>query len=109
MRRQPIYEIDRMDPVDPAASLRLDAAVLGAYPEGYQHLAYLQRGLGFDVKAGLPERTGAAVEQLYAQGRAWLGGDPSLLKIKTGHFERSRAAPDGQPTPPNCWRAVTTR
>ncbi len=33
-------------------------------------LAYLQRGLGFDVKAGLPERTGAAVEQLYAEGRA---------------------------------------
>jgi hypothetical protein len=80
VRRQPIYEIDRMDPVDPAAALRLDAAVLGAYPEGYRHLAYLQRGLGFDVKAGLPERTGAAVEQLYAQGRAWLGGYPSLFK-----------------------------
>jgi SnoaL-like domain len=79
VRRQPIYEIDRMDPVDPAAALRLDAAVLGAYPEGYRHLAYLQRGLGFDVKAGLPGRTGAAVEQLYAQGRAWLGGHPSLF------------------------------
>ena len=73
VRRQPIYEIDRMDPVDPAASLRLDPAVLGAYPEGYRHLAYLQRGLGFDVKPGLPGRTGAAAEQLYAQGRAWLG------------------------------------
>jgi hypothetical protein len=78
VRRQPIYEIDRMDPVDPAASLRLDPAVLDGYPEGYRHLAYLQRGLGFDVKPGLPERTGAAVEQLYAQGRAWLGGSPSL-------------------------------
>ena len=73
VRRQPIYEIDRMDPVDPAASLHPDAAVLDAYPEGYRHLAYLQRGLGFDVKAGLPGRTGAAVEQLYAEGRAWLG------------------------------------
>ena len=41
MRRQPIYEIDRMDPVDQAASLRLDAAVLDAYPAGYRHLAYL--------------------------------------------------------------------
>ena len=73
VRRQPIYEIDRMDPVDPAASLRLDPAVLDAYPEGYRHLAYLQRRLGFDVKPGLPGRTGAPVEQLYAQGRDWLG------------------------------------
>ena len=86
VRRQPIYEIDRMDPVDPAASLRLDAAVLDAYPEGYRHLAYLQRGLGFDVKPGLPERTGAAVERLYAQGRAWLGRYPSLLKGQEPSF-----------------------
>jgi hypothetical protein len=73
VRRQPIYEIDRLEPVDPSASLHLDAAVLDAYPEGYRHLACLQRGLGFDVKAGLPGRTGPAVEQFYAQGRAWLG------------------------------------
>ena len=73
VRRQPIYEIDRMDPVDPAALLHLDATVLDAYPEGYRHLAYLQRGLGFDVKADLPGLTGPAVQQLYAEGRAWLG------------------------------------
>lgn len=73
VRRQPIYEIDRMDPVDPSALLHLDAAVLDAYPEGYRHLAYLQRGLGFDVKADLPGLTGPAVQQLYAEGRAWLG------------------------------------
>lgn len=72
VRRQPIYEIDRMDPVDPSALLHLDAAVLDAYPEGYRHLAYLQRGLGFDVKADLPGLTGPAVQQLYAEGRAWL-------------------------------------
>ena len=99
VRRQPIYEIDRMDPVDPAASLRLDAAVLGAYPEGYRHLAYLQRGLGFDVKAGLPERTGAAVEQLYAQGRAWLSGDPSLFKNQDPSF-RTVAADSGRSANP---------
>ena len=72
VRRQPIYEIDRMDPVDPAALLHLDATVLDAYPEGYRHLAYLQRGLGFDVKADLPGLAGPAVQQLYAEGRAWL-------------------------------------
>jgi len=42
--RQPIYEKDRMDPVDPAARLTLDAALLGRFPEGYRHLAYLQTG-----------------------------------------------------------------
>ena len=41
--RQPIYEKDRIDPVDPAAKL-LEARYRNAmrYPEGYRHLAYLQ-------------------------------------------------------------------
>ena len=73
-RRQPIYERDRMDPVDPAASLALDPATLGRFPYGYRHLAYLQTELGFDVKPGLPELTGDAVSRLYAEGSAWLGG-----------------------------------
>ena len=34
VRRQPIYEKDRMDPVDPAASLTLDPERLGRFPEG---------------------------------------------------------------------------
>ena len=40
--RQPIYEKDRLDPVDPSASVTLDADLLGRFPEGYRHLAYLQ-------------------------------------------------------------------
>jgi hypothetical protein len=74
VRRQPIYERDRMDPVDPAARLSLDPVRLGRLPYGYRHLAYLQAELGFAVKAGLPELTGAAVEQLTGEGRAWLDG-----------------------------------
>ncbi len=74
VRRQPIYERDRMDSVDPAASLALDAAQLGRFPSGYRHLAYLQTELGFEVKSGLPELTGAAVEQLAREGRDWLAG-----------------------------------
>src|SRR5262249_11648135 len=42
VRRQPIYERDRADPVDPAATLRLDWTRLMSFPEGYRHLAYLQ-------------------------------------------------------------------
>ena len=42
VRRQPIYEKDRMDPVDPSVRLTLDASLLGQFPEGYRHLGYLQ-------------------------------------------------------------------
>src|SRR6478752_639507 len=42
LHRQPIYEKDRIDPVDPTARLKLDAAALAALPEGYRHLAYIQ-------------------------------------------------------------------
>ncbi len=74
VRRQPIYEKDRMDPVDPAARLQLDAALLSRFPEGYRHLAYLQTRLGFSVKPDMPQLRGSQVERLYAQGRAWLEG-----------------------------------
>lgn len=76
VRRQPIYEKDRMDPVDPVAPLMLDAARLASFPEGYRHLAYLQSTNGFTVKQGLPGLRGAAVETLYAEGQAWLAGSP---------------------------------
>jgi hypothetical protein len=77
VRRQPIYEKDRLDPVDPAAALTLDTAWLARYPEGYRHLAYLQAKNGFQVKDGLPGLRGPEVEQLYAEGRAWLAGSPT--------------------------------
>ncbi len=73
-RRQPIYEKDRMDPVDPAARLVLDAALLARFPEGYRHLAYLQTRLGLRVKPDMPQLRGPQVERLYAQGQDWLGG-----------------------------------
>jgi SnoaL-like protein len=72
VRRQPIYEKDRIDPVDPSARVALDPAELARFPEGYQHLAYVQARNGFSVRGGLPGLRGAAVEQLYAEGRAWL-------------------------------------
>jgi hypothetical protein len=75
--RQPIYEKDRMDPVDPAATLDLEKAVLDSYPEGYRHLAYLQSHNGMDVKRDLPGVRGPGVEALYARGQAWLDGADS--------------------------------
>jgi hypothetical protein len=74
VRRQPIYEKDRIDPVDPAATLKLDAEKLAALPEGYRHLAYMQELIGYKVKRDMPGLIGAEVEELYAQGRDWLAG-----------------------------------
>jgi len=72
VRRQPIYEKDRLDVVDPAASLTLDPDLLSQFPTGYRHLGYLQTKSGFTVKDGLPGLTGTAVEQLYGEGGQWL-------------------------------------
>jgi hypothetical protein len=75
--RQPIYEKDRLDPVDPAATLGLDQAALAALPAGYRHLAHIQMGIGYKVKMDMPQLTGPEVDALYARGEAWLaGGSP---------------------------------
>ncbi len=75
VRRQPIYEKDRIDPVTPGARLDLDRKLLQSFPEGYRHLAYLQTRIGYEVKrTGLPGLRGPEVQQLYAEGRAWLSG-----------------------------------
>jgi hypothetical protein len=72
--RQPIYEKDRMDPVDPAAKVSLDPALLERFPVGYRHLAYLQTQIGYTVKTDMPGLKGPEVEALYARGKAWLEG-----------------------------------
>ena len=77
--RQPIYEKDRLDPVDPAASLVLDPELLARYPEGYRYLAYLQVRAGYPVKPDMPGLRGPeaeGLERLYQRGAAWLAGEP---------------------------------
>jgi hypothetical protein len=74
LHRQPIYEKDRIDPVDPAQRLVLDAKRLAEMPEGYRHLAYIQTGIGYEVKMDMPMLKGAEVEELYARGARWLAG-----------------------------------
>jgi hypothetical protein len=72
--RRLIYEKDRMDPVDPAATLKLDQSLLGRFPIGYRHLAYLQTKIGYQVKDDMPGLDGPEVEALYAGGAEWLEG-----------------------------------
>ena len=74
--RQPIYEKDRVDPVDPSARLEIDQTKLAEFPKGYRHLAYIQTQIGYTVKRDMPQLTGPEVEALYARGAAWLAGAP---------------------------------
>jgi hypothetical protein len=78
--RQPIYEKDRLDPVDPAAKLSLDPDLLAQFPDGYRHLAYLQSQLGFAVKRDMPGLRGPKVDRLYQRGAAWITGDDSAAR-----------------------------
>ena len=74
LHRQPIYEKDRVDALDPAAVPQLDVAVLATFPEGYRHLAYIQTRIGYRVKLDMPMLKGPVVEELYARGARWLAG-----------------------------------
>jgi hypothetical protein len=74
VRRQPIYEKDRLDPVDPAVAVRLDAEKLAQLPEGYRHLAYMQELIGYKVKRDMPGLTGAGVKRCTRKGSTgWRG------------------------------------
>ena len=78
--RQPVYELDRMSPVNPAATVSLDREILASYPEGYRHLAYLQSSLGFDVSKTLPGTRGPEIAALMGRLNSWLdGADRSTL------------------------------
>jgi hypothetical protein len=73
--RQPIYERDRIEVLDPVARLELDTQQLDSFPVGYRHLAYVQTELGFAVKRDMPGLTGDAVTELYRRGARWLAGE----------------------------------
>ena len=72
--RRPIYEKDRLDPVDPSQTIQLDAKILERFPEGYRHLAYLQTSIGYEIRGIRPGLKGPEVEALYARGKRWLAG-----------------------------------
>ena len=81
--RQPIYEKDRLDPLDPAATLTLDPGLLEQFPVGYRHLGYVQSQIGFEVKRDMPGLVGPAVERLYRRGADWLAGGELGDPLKT--------------------------
>ena len=78
--RQPIYEKDRLDPVDPAATLDARPELLARFPAGYRHLAYVQtrdrlRGQARHARARPAPRSSASTRR----GADWLAGGPCEL------------------------------
>lgn len=83
--RQPVYELDRMTPVNPTQVPMLDETLLQAYPEGYRHLAYLQTKMGFAVSKSLPGTRGPEISALGRRMNRWLeGGDADCLNSESG-------------------------
>lgn len=75
--RQPTYERDRLDVVNPAETLHLDERKLSRFPVGYRHLAYAQEQIGYEVKTDMPGLKGSDTESLYEHCREWLRGGGS--------------------------------
>jgi hypothetical protein len=71
--RRTIFDRDRLDPVEPGATVQLDEAVLSRFPVAYRHLAYLQSSLGYPVREDLPHLRGEAADALWDAGQEWLG------------------------------------
>lgn len=72
--RQPIYERDRLDPVNSSEKVDLDDSLLAQFPIGYRHLAYIQAQIGYEIERDMPGLKGSRVEELYATGSDWLAG-----------------------------------
>ncbi len=73
--RTVVYELDQMIPTEPGRRIELDPVLLNEFPEGYRHMAYMQRQAGIAVKADLPGARGPEIEERMAQLRAWLAGE----------------------------------
>ena len=77
--RQLIYEKDRIDPIDPAASPPvLDQKLLAEFPEGFRYFGYVQVRSGWNPKRDTPTLRSPAQERLYAAGKQWFAGGPLI-------------------------------
>ena len=75
VRRQPVYDADRISPVDPGVTLILERDLLESFPAGYRHLAYLQTKIGFNVSRSLHSTRDPEMARLRSAGRRWLAGE----------------------------------
>ena len=77
--RQPIYEKDRIDPVDPAAELDARSGCCSrASRKAIATSPTCRPGSATTVKPDMPGIEGPEVDALYARGARWLNGKPLL-------------------------------
>jgi hypothetical protein len=70
--RVPIYDKDRLEPLEPGRAVPMDPDVLAGFAEGFRHLAYVQSLGGATLSPGLPTRNSPEEARLLAAGTAWL-------------------------------------
>jgi hypothetical protein len=73
-QRHPIHEKDRIDPVDPAAVIKLDAARLARLPKAYCHITYMQSLQGATITPDLVQHNSPEQALLYQAAQDWLRG-----------------------------------
>ena len=71
-KRVPVYEKDRIDPVNPLEQLDIDREALSQFAEGYRHVAYVQSRAGANVTKGLIEPGSVEERNLHREGADWL-------------------------------------
>lgn len=92
-RRQPAYDWDRVDAVNPGTALVFDETLLAEFPRAYRYLAYLQHRAGHAINLDLPEARGPSWKALMAEASAWLNESdvlrdlPSPRRVVVGEVE----------------------
>ena len=70
--REPIYDKDTIQAVEPGVTLHLDPDVLAKQPIGFRHLAYVQAAGGLDIVTTIPDPNSEQMKLLYLKGQRWL-------------------------------------
>ncbi|GES60554.1 hypothetical protein ATEIFO6365_0006001500 [Aspergillus terreus] len=70
----PIYEKDKIVPVNPSRIPKIDPEAVAKEPKGYRYLAYSIRRLGYPIKTNLPQLYGRERDLVYQEMVDWLDG-----------------------------------
>lgn len=74
LRRTPVYEKDRIDPVDPSAAIAMDPDRLSQFPTAFRHLAYAQALAGQTLNAKIPTSNSEEERAFVLESERWLSG-----------------------------------
>ena len=75
LKRVPVYEKDRLDAVDPTATLSIDREVLARHANGCRHLTYMQSRGGATIMPDSAVPGSEALARLEAESAVWLASN----------------------------------